>query len=111
MSASPSVLQSLIDICYSYTIHNSLKFNSSKFVCIVFKPRKFKLYYPTMVLNYVPILYADSVKYLGLMFTPDLKDVIEMLGQLRTFYARSNTILRQFARCDASVNLELLDSF
>ena len=64
-----------------------------------------------MVLYYVPILYADSVKYLGFMFTPDLKDVIDMLRQLRTIYARSNTILRQFAKCGASVNLELFKRF
>ena len=30
---------------------------------------------------------------------------------LRTFYARSNTILRQFAKCDESVKLELFRNF
>ena len=32
--------------------------------------------------------------YLGFMFTPDSKDDVDMQRQLRTFYARSNTILR-----------------
>ena len=58
-----------------------------------------------MVLNSVPIPYAQSVGYLGFMFTPDLKDDIDMLRQLRTFYARSNTILRQFAKSNASFKL------
>ena len=73
MSASPPGLQRLIDICYSYSIHNSLTFNPSKSICRVFKLRKFKLYCPIMALSSVLILYADSVKYLGFMFTPDLK--------------------------------------
>ena len=51
-----------------------------------------------MVLNSAPIPHADSVKYLGFMFIPDLKDDIDMLGQLKTFYARSKTILGQFAK-------------
>ena len=35
-----------------------------------------------MVLNSVPIPYADSVKYLGFMITPSLNDNIDMLMQL-----------------------------
>ena len=34
-----------------------------------------------------------------------------MQRQLRTFYARSNTILRQFAKCDESVKLVFLVAF
>ena len=57
-----------------------------------------------MVLNSAPIPYADSVKYLGVMFTPDLKDDIDMLRHLRTFYARDNTSLGQFAKYDACIS-------
>ena len=56
-----------------------------------------------MVLDSVLICYVDNVKLLGFMFTPDLKDDIDMLRQLRVTYAHSNTILRQFANCNASV--------
>ena len=45
------------------------------------------------------------------MFTSDSKDDVDMQKQLRTFHARSNTILRQFAKCDESVKLELFRSF
>ena len=111
MSASPAGLQKLIDICYNYSVQNSLTFNPTKSVCVVFKPKKFKLYCPPMVLNAAPLPYVDSVKYLGFMFTPDSKDDADMQRQLRTFYARSNTILRQFAKCDESVKLVLFSSF
>ena len=60
-----------------------------------------------MTLNGVPMEYVTNVKYLGFMFTSDSKDNVDMQRQLRTFYARSNTILRQFAKCDESVKFEL----
>ena len=111
MSANPGGLQKLIDICYNYSVQNSLTFNPTKSVCVVFKPKKFKLYCPPMILNAAPLPYVDSVKYLGYMFTSDPKDDVDMQKQLRTFYARSNTILRQFAKCDESVKLVLFGSF
>ena len=111
MSASPVGLQKLIDICYNYSVQNFLTFNTTKYVCVVFKPKMFKLYCPPMVLNAAPLPYVDSVKYLGFMFTPDSKDDVDMQRQLRTFYACSNTIIRQFAKCDESVKLVLFCSF
>ena len=111
MSASPAGLQKLIDICYYFSVQNSLTFNPTKSVCVVFKPKKFKLYCPPMVLNAAPLPYVDSVKYLRFMFTPDSKDDVDMQRQLRTFYARSNTILSQFTKCDESVKLVLFSSF
>ena len=89
MSACPAGLQKLIDICYNYSVQNSLTFNPTKSVCVVFK---LKLYCPPMVLNAVPLPYVDSVKYLGFMFTPDSKDDVDLQRQLRIFYTRSNTI-------------------
>ena len=91
MSANPAGLQKLIDIYYSYSVRNFLTFNSTKFICVVFKPKKFKLYCPLMVLNAAPLPYVDSVMHLGLMFTPDSKDGVDMQMQLRTFHTSSNT--------------------
>ena len=64
-----------------------------------------------MVLNAAPLPYVYSVKYLGFMFTPDSKDDVDIQRQLRTFYARSNTILGEFAKYDESVKLVLLVAF
>ena len=89
MSASPAGLQKLSDICYNYSVRNSLTFNSTKYVYVVLK-----LNCPPMVLNAAPLLYLDNVKYLGFMFTSDSTDNVDMQRQLRTFYARSNIILR-----------------
>ena len=65
-----------------------------------------------MTLNGVPMECVTNVKYF-FMFTPDSKDddELDMQKQLRTFYARSNTILSQFAKFDESLKLELFRSF
>ena len=62
MSASPCGLQKLIDICFEYSLHDSLTLNSTKSVCIVFKPKRFKLHCPTMTLNGVPMEYVTNAK-------------------------------------------------
>ena len=74
MSASSSSLQKLIDNCVKYSLHNSLTFNPTKSVCIVFKPTRFKLHYPNMILNGVPMEYVDNVKYLGFMIASESKN-------------------------------------
>ena len=51
---------------------------------------------PTMILNDVPKEYESNVKYFGFMLTSDSKDDVDMQRQLRTFYTRSNIILRQY---------------
>ena len=114
MSASSAGLQKLTDICYNYSVQNILTFNPTKSVCVVCKPKKFKLYCHPIVLNAAPLPYVDSVKYLGFRYDKiliDSKDDVDMQRQLRTFYARSNTILRQFAKCDESVKLVFLVAF
>ena len=45
MAPSPAALQKLISICYNFSMHNNLLFNFSKSVCILFKPRLYKLSY------------------------------------------------------------------
>ena len=64
-----------------------------------------------MFLNAMPMDYVTNVKYVGFMFTSDWKDDVDMQRQLRTFYAHINIILRQFAKCDVSVKLELFRNF
>ena len=60
-----------------------------------------------MYLNGVALEYVDSVKYLGVMLSNDMKDDADMTRHLRSFYARSNVILRKFHHCYASIKLIL----
>ena len=108
MAPSPVGLQLLIDICANYGIENDLLFNRSKSVCMVVKPRCRNVSTPLMFLNGDALEYVDSVKYLGVLLSQDMKDDADMSRHLRSFYARSNVIFRKFHHCSASIKVNLI---
>ena len=59
----------------------------------------------------MPLVYVDSIKYLGFTFTRNHKDDDDMLRQMRTLYARSNRIVRIFHSCSTKVLIELGRNF
>ena len=103
MAPSPVGLQLLIDICANYGIENDLLFNRSKSVCMVVKPRCRNVSTPLLFLNGDALEYVDSVKYLGVLLSQDMKDDADMSRHLRSFYARSNVIFCKFHHCSASI--------
>ena len=62
-------------------------------------------------MNSLPILYADSIKYLGFIFTSNICDDSYILKQMRMLYCRSNRLVRLFNKCSKPVLLELCMSF
>ena len=57
------------------------------------------------------ILYTDSIKYLGYIFSSNNNDDAEMLRQMRLLYCRSNRLVRLFSKCSKTVLIELCRSF
>ena len=76
-------------------------------MCVVVKPRGRNVSTPLMFLNGVALEYADTVKYLGVLLSHDMKDEADMSRQLHSFYARSNVIFRKFHHCSAFINVNL----
>ena len=58
-------------------------YNPLKAVCMAFKPRRFKLYCPTVAIGDECLKYVDTFKYLGFVFSENKKDDADMLRQLR----------------------------
>ena len=69
MAPCAIALQELINVCYQYSTKIDLNFNATKSFCIAFTPKHYKLLLPSLFINSLPILYADSIKYLGFIFT------------------------------------------
>ena len=82
-----------------------------KSVCMVFKPRRFKLYCPTVDIGDECSKYVDTFKYLGFVFSENKKDDADMLRQLRSLYAKANRITRMFHYCTVDVKLLLIKSY
>ena len=58
-------------------------------------------------MNSMAIIYADSIKYLGFIFTGNYCDDSDIMKQIRMSYCRSNRLVRLFNKCSKPVLLEL----
>ena len=99
MAPCAIALQELINVCYQYSKEVDLNFNATKSFCVVFTPKHYKLLLPSLFMNSLPILYADSIKYLGFIFTSNNCDDSDILKQMRMLYCRSNRLVRLFNKC------------
>ena len=111
MAPCAIALQELINICCLYSIEIDLNFNATKSYCMIFTPRYYKRFIPPLYLNKLPVLYTDSIKYLGYTFSSNNCDDNDMLKQMRMLYCRSNRLVRLFSKCSKPVLLELCKSF
>ena len=111
IAPSPRGLQSLLDICSKYGIENDILYNPAKSSCLVVKPTRFQLKCPDVYINHNKLDYVVKVKYLGVVIYDDMKDDEDMLRHLRSFYARSNSILRKFHNCSVDVKLYLFHAY
>ena len=62
-------------------------------------------------MNTLPIMYTDSIKYLGFTFTSNNCDEADILKQMRMLYCRHNCLVRVFNKCSKPVLLELRRRF
>ena len=65
MAPCAIALQELINVCYQYSNEIELNFNATKSFCVAFTQKHYKLLLPSLFMNSLPILYDDSIKYLG----------------------------------------------
>ena len=98
-------LQELINVCYQYSNKIDLNFNATKSFCVAFTPKHYKLLLLSPFMNSLPILYADSINYLGFIFTSNNCDDSDVLKQMRMLYCRSNRLVRLFNKCSKPVLL------
>ena len=93
MAPSAVALQELLNICHEYGLNNDITFNPIKSVCMVFKPKYYKLYCPVVSIGSEMLEYVMETKYLGILFCHDDQD---MLRQMRTLYTKSNRLVHIF---------------
>ena len=99
-----SSLQELINVCYQYSNEIYINFDATKSFCVAFTPKHYKLLWPSLFMNSLPILYADCIKYLGFIFTSNNCDDSVILKQIRMLYCRSNRLVRLSAESRYCLN-------
>ena len=80
MAPCSIVLQELLSICYRYSVEVNLNFNATKSFCVAFTSKHYKLSLPPLFMNSLPIMYTDSIKYLGFTFTSNNCDDADILA-------------------------------
>ena len=76
-------------------------------LCTVFKPKAYKLYFPTVFIGSDALKFIKESKYLGFTFSDDC----DMLRQMRLLYIKSNKFLRTFSHCSTDVRITLFQSY
>ena len=92
-------LQELLNIYYRYSVEVNLNFNTTKSFCVAFTPKHYKFSLPPLFMNLLPIMFIDSIKYLGFTFTSNNCADADILKQMRMLYCRSNRLVRLFNKC------------
>ena len=111
MAPTFTAMQCMLDICYNYDLDNDVLLNPLKSVCMVFKPKGYKLYRPNIMIGTEVLKYVDNAKYLGITFCETMKDDKDMIPQMRLLYAKRNKLLRIFSHCTTDVKLVLFDGY
>ena len=68
MTPTATAMQCMLDICYNYGLDNDDLFNPLKSVCMIFKPKGYKLYRPNIMIGTEVLKYVDNTKCLGITF-------------------------------------------
>ena len=102
-------LQKLLEMCYYFSQDNDIIFNSLKSICVVFRPKRYKLFCPPVYLDSEKLSRVPETKYLGCFLSDDQSDDVEISKQIRTLYTRSNKLLRMFSYCTIDVKNDYLE--
>ena len=92
-------------------LHIITSLNPLKSVCIIYQPKYYKLFCPSVNISSEPLRFVNETKYLGFTFCNRNKDDKDIIRQMRSVYARSNSILRTFSHCSIGVKFVLFNSY
>ena len=77
-------MQNLLHVCHNYGTTNDILFNPLKSVCIVYKPKYYKLFCPSVNIGSEPLRFANETKYLGFTLCNLNKDDKDIIRQMRS---------------------------
>ena len=107
--------QRLLNLCVSHITMLSMSLNVAKTVTVFFSPYKSncRLHcgFPQFELCGKLVSIVHSCKYLGHWLSSDENDNVDVACQTRLLYARTNFLIRRFAKCNNKVKLCLFRAY
>jgi hypothetical protein len=94
---SPTVngLQDMLDICTQYGIEYDVMFNPKKTRCLKFSRQKMNIDINVKLCGQ-PLVWVDTIKYLGNWLTSDLSEKTEIEKKVNVFYGNVNNLKSTF---------------
>ena len=62
MAPTATAMQNLLDVCHNYGAASDILFNPLKSVCILYKPKYYKLFWPSVNINSEPLRCGNETK-------------------------------------------------
>ena len=112
IAPTPRAIQKLLDICSEYANTYELRYNAKKTECMIFKPKWLNmLSTPSLKLCNVTLQFSEVKKYLGCIIANNLSDDCDIKRQIRSVYARGNSLIKKFRHCSEEVKVKLFKSY
>ena len=109
---STAGLQILIDKCYTAGLELDIAFNASKCKVMHFRCKYFKYcVFPSFSIGNLCLQVCSSFKYLGHILSSDGSDDLDIQRQLKSVYARGNSLIRKFHMCSNHIKALLFKSY
>jgi hypothetical protein len=107
--------QTLLNLCSTAVNLLAMKFNTVKSVTLIFMPYKSRwrveYSFPPFTLDGCELSVVNKCKYLGHFISVEEDDNVDIMHQRGLLFARTNYLLRRFAKCSTSVKLCLFKSY
>ena len=112
LAPTPQALQTLLNICEQYAADVELIYNTKKTFCMMVTPKWLKdIDVPHIYLNHKELQFVQEHKYLGIILTHNMCDDLDIKQQTRALYARGNTLIARFRKCDLNVKIKLFKTY
>lgn len=106
-------LQSLLDICFQYSLECDIIYNNKKSCCCAFIPLNLKDYIdiPDAFMGMKKLIWVDVKEYLGVIIRGDMSDVNDILRQTKAIYSQGYCITKKFGNCSEEVKTLLFKTY
>jgi len=92
-----------------------MTFNTSKTVCMMFKPKCKRLVvsesFSKFVLDGQELAYVNSFQYLGHIIDNSMSDDADISREIKCLFTRTNILIRRFGKCSVTVKKKLFTAF
>ena len=108
LAPSLCALRVMLDCCTMYANSNNVLFNAAKSHCIHFNQNALPVTQFAVSLQNVPLMWTDSIKHLGHVFSMNNNDTADILAKRNNFCSRANYVLARFGHLPIMLKCKLL---